>query len=266
MKVSVSGHVYTIATGRVSTAVDAWYPLRIRPLVRHLADDRLMCLTAPLGTSPQCPARVRAPRAALAGPMCCKPGTVSVVPCGGARFCPFCLARPIFTEDPASGEDRATPVARIFRNGRIFRGNGADAPPGVTRVKQGECCGVRDTPRGPLQQQARSRRRCGRPGEEQALTPAVVPVRTRRSRRPGRAGHEVHRGLDAERTTRPEVSRVAVLSGVVVPRKRGPAHARTTVRVGRRWIRPESTTARWPRRRWRASPGQVRLYGLTRHR
>ena len=47
--------------------------------------------------------------AGLAGPMCRKPGTVSVAPCGGARFCPFCLARPIFTEDPASGEDPGNP-------------------------------------------------------------------------------------------------------------------------------------------------------------
>ncbi len=47
--------------------------------------------------------------------MCCKPGTVSVAPCGRARFCPFCLARPIFTEDPASAEDPAEEAVADLR-------------------------------------------------------------------------------------------------------------------------------------------------------
>jgi hypothetical protein len=48
---------------------------------------------------------------------------------------------PHFVEDPAFEEDpgKATPVARILRNGQILRGNRTDAPPGATLVKFGEC-------------------------------------------------------------------------------------------------------------------------------
>ena len=51
----------------------------------------------------------RSPSAPGLRDRCAVARTVSVAPCGGARFCPFCLARPIFTEDPASGEDPGNP-------------------------------------------------------------------------------------------------------------------------------------------------------------
>ena len=66
---------------------------------------------------------------------------------------------------------------------------GADAPPGVTLVKQGECCGVQDTPGAAASGRRGPGAGCGRPGGEQALPLAAVPVINRRSRRPGRAGH-----------------------------------------------------------------------------